>query len=41
VDKVTDVVAVGDKIKVKITEIDDEGKISLSLKAIEENEKKS
>lgn len=41
VDKVTDVVNVGDKIKVKIIDIDDEGKISLSLKALKEKKRKS
>ena len=35
IEKVEDVLAVGDTVKVKITEIDDQGKISLSMKEFE------
>lgn len=38
VKNVSDIVGVGDKIKVKIIGIDEEGKISLSKKAVESNE---
>ena len=46
IDKVEDVLAVGDEITVKVTDIDDQGKINLSMKALEveqkeENEKDS
>jgi len=40
VENVGDVVSVGDKIKVKIIGIDEEGKISLSKKALEEPKSK-
>ena len=46
IDKVEDVLAVGDEITVKVTDIDDQGRINLSMKALEveqkeENEKDS
>ena len=46
IDKVEDVLAVGDEITVKVTDIDDQGRINLSMKALEveqkeENEKES
>lgn len=36
--KVEDVVAIGDKVKVKVLEIDNRGRINLSMKALEENQ---
>ncbi len=35
IDKVEDVLAVGDEITVKVTDIDDQGRINLSMKALE------
>ena len=35
IEKVEDVLAVGDTVKVRISEIDDQGKISLSMKEFE------
>ncbi|MFA6423110.1 MAG: polyribonucleotide nucleotidyltransferase [Patescibacteria group bacterium] len=37
VNKVTDVLKVGDKIKVKVIQIDDQGRINLSKKRVEDN----
>lgn len=37
VEKVTDIVAVGDKVKVKVIEIDEKGRINLSMKQAEGN----
>ena len=34
IDKVEDVLNVGDEVKVKVTEIDDQGRINLSRKAL-------
>jgi len=39
VNKVNDIVKMGDKVKVKIKEVDDNGKIKLSMKELSENEK--
>ena len=38
VDKVEDVLKVGDKVKVKVYEIDEQGRINLTMKGIEESE---
>ena len=37
VEKVTDIVKVGDKVKVKVLEIDDKGRVNLSMKQAEDN----
>ena len=37
VEKVEDVLKVGDLIKVKVLDVDSRGKIKLSMKAVEEN----
>ena len=35
--KVEDVVSLGDEVKVKVIEVDNRGRINLSMKALEEN----
>jgi polyribonucleotide nucleotidyltransferase len=40
VDKVSDVVKIGDKVKVKVKEIDSQGRVNLSMKALIPKEKK-
>jgi polyribonucleotide nucleotidyltransferase len=39
VNKTDDVVKIGDLVKVKVKEVDDNGKIKLSMKELQENEK--
>ena len=38
IEKVEDVLKIGDKIKVKVYEIDDQGRINLTKKALEETD---
>ena len=40
VEKVEDVLAVGDEIKVKVYEIDNQDRINLTMKDLEENKEK-
>jgi polyribonucleotide nucleotidyltransferase len=41
VEKVEDVIALGDKIKVKVTEVDNQGRVNLSHKAVLQEEKQA
>jgi len=41
VERVSDVVKVGDKVRVKVLLIDDQGRVKLSMKAVESEEEKN